>query len=761
MKTFRIVMMGHLLCAGLIAQTNPLPPTDQTARDIFQGTFAPQEEREEPVFETTTIEMMASRQESDLEPQHDPVFSIKQESHEPTADSSNSSPSIPSLPSHETSQKSNAIALQDSNPLSPELNAGLDALMETKWTLRDKIVLGVNIALWGGSYYFLQKGITNSWINDFFNTCSNNDLTCFMWLTVQSHTRKKLDHVMEYGVIPNVCIAWSFYVISRLMECAERYLPAPNVLTNFHQEQPLQFKIKSGLMDTIALVMGGILGVIPAISYYTDLRLGNFPTKETFPFVIPLGAFLMMETIITFKILKDQLIHASLLKTGESGLKNALIEHVDKAKHALFHQSEHDLRATYHAVMNQQNGFEKLAFLLRLTPPETQKAESNIRFYTKVAASVLAFGATAYIAYLSASDGMAALYDTIADGFNFLGGISPHNQKTLEYFNTYAPNPETAPDSDVLAWFNTCMNNAFSNMVFEPGCNLTIADIYNLTEWDAGSSSSSVSYDEIPILCTAWAYFGETCAGVLPATLAGFYVPADILRSADNARSWLFFILDGYQYDAGTTSTDPVPASAAALRFGQGMGAISALFTTALTTFQTGRVVDGLFDLFSKNPKNAEAGRKSKIFNGVNLAFSTFEAAFRTLPIAMIMYFAMQDRVPNAIFWPLLVANCLVTMCTFINYFFDHYQKLPAVVQQAWWVFHALKAKVFNTPLDKEPGYHNMHAVLQNKLDCVTNHVAKMTDDNIKALTQKLAIAESEEEKESPIETLRIIAEGL
>ncbi|CAO5674071.1 MAG: hypothetical protein CNLJKLNK_01450 [Holosporales bacterium] len=168
-----------------------------------------------------------------------------------------------------------------------------------------------------------------------------------------------------------------------------------------------------------------------------------------------------------------------------------------------------------------------------------------------------------------------------------------------------------------------------------------------------------------------------------------------------------------------------------------------------------------MFDLFSKTPENAEAGRKSKVFNGVNLAFSTFEAAFRTLPVGMITYFAMQDRVPDSVFWPLLVANCLVTMCTFINYFFDHYQKLPAVVQQAWWMCHALKAKVFNTPLDKKPGYHHIHAVLQNKLDCVITHVAQMTDDNLTDLSKALGIQAKDGEESSPVEMIRIVAEGL
>lgn len=645
------------------------------------------------------------------------------------------------------------------NSLSEELNAGLDAIMETKWTLRDKIILGVNMAIWGGTYYFLQKGISKSWENDFLGTCSENDLSCFIWQYVQSKSMQIKNNILEYGVTPNVCIAWSFYVISRLMECSERYLPYPKALSAFHQELPLGLKIKSGFMEATALVMGGVLGGIPAFSFYNAYRLGNWTTREILPYMIPLAGFLMVETIITFKILKDQLIHNALLKTGEKGLKNAIIEKLEETKHALFHQAEEDLLQTHQTIKTLPTGFDKLKFLLNLTPPERAHEKNNIRFYTQIAAGVLACGATAYIAYLNASGSMASLYDSVADGFNFLGGISPVNQMTLLYFNTYAPNPQNATDAEVLSWFNNCLNNAFTNMAFNPGCNLTVTDIDNIT--DMGNTTGSGS---LPVWCTAWAFFGETCAGVIP-TPKEFNIPADIIRSADNARSWLVFLFQTFQTAAGTTSTDPVPASDAAVRFGNGMGGISAAFTTALTTLQTFKVVDGLFDLFSKHPNNAEAGRKSKVFNGVNLAFSTLEAAFRTLPVAMMNYFAMDGIVPDSIFWPLLVANCLVTMCTFINYFFDHYQKLPAALQASWGIYLMAKEKVWGTPYESPKAFYQKYDGLQKKVDDLITHVAKMKDTDLKALANTLDIQEKNEEEESSVvsalQTVRVVAEGM
>ncbi|CAO5675877.1 MAG: hypothetical protein HEEMFOPI_01157 [Holosporales bacterium] len=773
MNTVRLLTIKILLGTCLVAQTsttpstnplqsaNPLSPTEMTARGIFENAFSAPEPGPEPVFETTIIEMMSrqeselgQRQESDLEPRYDPVFTITQESHEPTDESNSQTHSDP------TSVNVDFLtppAAPSAEAFSDTLKTGLDAIMTTKWTLRDKIIVGVNIAVWGGSYYFLQNGIAKSWRNDFFGTCSENDLQCFIWQYVQSSTRQKIDHIMDYCVVPNVCIAWSFYVISRLMECAERYLPDPKALSALHQEQPLGFRIKSGVMDATALVMGSVLGAIPAVSIYTSYRLGNQPTNYILPYAIPLGVFLMMETIITFKILKDQLIHASLLKTGESGLKSALVERLEEAKHAVFHLPEETLIETYQTFESLPTGFDQLKVLLDLKVPETKETHNKIRFYAKVAASVFACGATAYLAYLSANDSMASLYDTIAGGFNFLGGISPGNQRVLEYFETYAPNPDTAPDDEVLSWFNNCLNYAFTNMKFNDGCPLSLAEVDNITGWDAGSSSSGTG--AIPVLCTAEATFGETCAGVVP-TLKGFNIPSDIMRTVDNAHGWLVFLFESYQYDAGTTSTDPVPPSEEAVRFGQGMGIISAVFTTALTTFQTGRVVEGLFDLFATTPENAEAGRKSKLFNGINLAFSTFEAAFRTLPVGMVTYFALQGRVPDSLFWPLLVANCLVTMCTFINYFFDHYQKLPAALQTGYALLLYGKAKIFGTPYEAPKALYQKHDGLQKKVDAMITHVARMNGE-LKILAEALGIQAKETEDASPVETIQIIAEGL
>ncbi|CAO5682385.1 MAG: hypothetical protein HEEMFOPI_01648 [Holosporales bacterium] len=91
-----------------------------------------------------------------------------------------------------------------------KLENALSELLRTNWSKRDKIILGVNLVIFGGTYYFLQEGVRASWIGDFWNTCMGNNLPCFIWQKVYSANEVTRLKISDYFVVPNVAIAWSF-----------------------------------------------------------------------------------------------------------------------------------------------------------------------------------------------------------------------------------------------------------------------------------------------------------------------------------------------------------------------------------------------------------------------------------------------------------------------------------------------------------------------------------------------------------------------
>ncbi len=686
-------------------------------------------------------------------------------------------PIPPSLPPSTT-----AITVAEEDPIKQKVKDALAHIFRTQLTLRDKITLGGNFVLWASTYYFLQEGISKNWINDFFNTCYLSDEKCYMWAYYNLETTNMPDDIQNYFVKPNVGIAWSFYVLSRLLQMSELYLPTEKVISDVKKETHLKFKVLNGVSEAGVLTMGAILGGVPAFSFYNSYLLGNWTKERILPYVIPLASFLMFENILTFKLLKNSIVTSLILEQGDNdiqSLKMQMRQKLESSKKALFALDGETLLNFYETLKFEQDSLKQIKLFLNLKEESVESNASSFRHYTKIIASVIAFGATVYIAYLSSSNGLASLYDSVRDGFNFIGGISPHNQMQLKIAKEYIPPVGSCNTSSTQNWFNLFLNQIITNYVPLP---TSESDTSSSSGSSYGSSSSGSSYasssneSSYASSSTGLSYgsssngsatsssgsfyassssdsspyspddygisiIGYGLPGIAPGTEFNIYPYWFFPNTTENCEEWLSGIMSGFEANAGTNSTDPIPASPKAQQFGSILGSFNGLFTAALTSLQTWRVVDGLFDLFNNTPKHPEAGKRSKVFNGINLTFSTFEAVFRTAPIAMINYFAMNGTVPDAIFWPLLMLNCFVTMCTYINYFFEHYQKMPSTAQWFWWYINYAKAHITKQPFVEPTIFYAKHDALQQMLDKASDTIAYANDDTIRLLSKELELS--------------------
>ncbi|CAO5681450.1 MAG: hypothetical protein HEEMFOPI_01504 [Holosporales bacterium] len=586
------------------------------------------------------------------------------------------------------------------------------------------------MVIWASTYYFLQKGVSKNWINDFFGTCGDKSLSCFEWKYVNLSGINAYNNIISYFVQPNIAIAWSFYVISRLMEASQRYLLAPLEVRKSYAPTSVKFKIANIVSEVLVLGAGVGLAAKSTVSFYNDYVTGNWLPSEILPYAIPLGIFLSFEGILTFKTLKEALFFNHFFKQGKASLKEQIIQKLEAAQKKLTLKHNEDIELFYRNYQKQPTSFDTLKFLLSLGENFVKKQKRDIVWHAKRIGAGFAFLATVYVLYLNAHDSLANVYDSIANGFQFIGGISPFNQKTYQYFLDNTPDPYTSDNTTILAWWTPCLDYARKNMV----------DNSNCTEY-FNSNQTFTEFFYWPN-CTGYvASFGHNCKGIMFEQAGGeLSLPGDASYTIQNAKAWLeaFYVL--YQGMAGN-STDPFPPSEKADTFGKALAPFYAIFTASLMSFQTFRTI-GDFHKIVHNP--------SRLWLNIPiLTFCVFEAIFRTLPESMVNFFAIQNNAPNALLYPLAVCSSLVIMCTYINYFFDHYKKLPGVVQQMWRFLCYGKASLQgNTFVEPAIPYAHQDA-LENHINSLKDFVVKASDETVTELANVLEIRDESEEKES------------
>ncbi|CAO5682103.1 MAG: hypothetical protein HEEMFOPI_01590 [Holosporales bacterium] len=131
------------------------------------------------------------------------------------------------------------------------------------------------------------------------------------------------------------------------------------------------------------------------------------------------------------------------------------------------------------------------------------------------------------------------------------------------------------------------------------------------------------------------------------------------------------------------------------------------------------------------------------------LTFCFFEAIFRTLPESMINYFAIQNNTPNALLYPLAVYSSLVIVCTYINYFLDHYNKLPGAFQQVRRCLGCGKSYVQGKTF-VEPAIPYAHKnMLENHIANLSDFVVRAKNETLEELGNILKLNEEAVEKKS------------
>ncbi len=619
--------------------------------------------------------------------------------------------------------------------LSPELSAEderkleevLSVVCRTNYNMRDKTAIAASLVLCGSAYYFLVDGVGSKWGSDVFTQCAQKSLSCFIWQNAIPSNVAKGNTINE-SLTANFYGSWSFYAMSRFLEAAERYFPGESVLRKFTAEKSKKFHLFNGASELFLFGMSAAVSALPAVSLY-NAEIGDHTQSEVLAYTIPLFVFLSFEQILTYKAIKEELIMNHLLNKGETNIKHTLINRLKEVKEALKFSDPAELEVFSKDFQQTASGTERLKKLFAFKNGTLPfKNKSAAVHYAQRAAAVFALAGVSYVAYLAAQDSFSGLYDSMANG---LSAVSPFYQMVLKYLETDAPNPDTSSDAAMLNWWGPCASYAVEHLVTTPEC---VDAFRNISTYASASNASSASAD-----CWATSSFGPNCNGVsykAPFT----FQPLDLDLTADNARSWVYFMSSFYEGLAGTNSTDPIPPSEEATHFGNGAAYPATVFTASLIAFQNFGIVKDAAEVFQE---------KNRLFlNLPILTFCVLEAAFRTIPDGMSNYFYLRDNAPENLLYPLMVCSSLVIMNTYINYFFAHYKKLPGAVQQLWWLLKHGTAKVLQTTFEEPQIFYADQDSILSVVGRAETFIANADSDTLSSLPEILGIeVESHEEK--------------
>lgn len=188
-------------------------------------------------------------------------------------------------------------------------------------------------------------------------------------------------------------------------------------------------------------------------------------------------------------------------------------------------------------------------------------------------------------------------------------------------------------------------------------------------------------------------------------------------------------------------------------------GIVSCFVATSVVFFQTWKIIDSLFDLFSSAPQNIEPGRKNKVFNAVNLVISSAQSALRTFPEGLSAYFVLSDKVPSSLVFILLAPYCFAQFLSYINFYFEQYEKIQG--SRIAMLFSQLLCCCF--PLESFVKAQPQYYLLIERINLTIDFIAGARKTHIDAFSKHYHV-EADSHSSSgnrAVATLRQLAENL